>query len=53
MKPAVFFDRDGTLIEDVHYLSDPAKVRDAAAARGLTVSGDGFDLGGVRFRPVA
>ena len=34
-------------------VSDPAKVRDAAAARGLTVSGDGFDLGGVRFRPVA
>jgi D-glycero-D-manno-heptose 1,7-bisphosphate phosphatase len=27
MKPAVFFDRDGTLIEDVHYLGDPAKVR--------------------------
>jgi len=27
MKPAVFFDRDGTLIEDVHYLSDPTKVR--------------------------
>jgi D-glycero-D-manno-heptose 1,7-bisphosphate phosphatase len=27
MKPAVFFDRDGTLIEDVHYLSDPNKVR--------------------------
>jgi D-glycero-D-manno-heptose 1,7-bisphosphate phosphatase len=24
--PAVFFDRDGTLIRDAHYLSDPAKV---------------------------
>ncbi len=34
-------------------VSDPAKVRDAAEARGLRVSGDGFDLGGVRFRPVA
>jgi D-glycero-D-manno-heptose 1,7-bisphosphate phosphatase len=27
MRAAVFFDRDGTLIEDVPYLSDPAKVR--------------------------
>jgi D-glycero-D-manno-heptose 1,7-bisphosphate phosphatase len=27
MKSAVFFDRDGTLIEDVHYLADPTKVR--------------------------
>ena len=26
-RPAVFLDRDGTLIEDVHYLSDPARVR--------------------------
>ena len=26
-RAAVFFDRDGTLIEDVHYLSDPADVR--------------------------
>ena len=26
-KPAVFLDRDGTLIEHVHYLSDPAAVR--------------------------
>jgi hypothetical protein len=34
-------------------VSDPAKVRDAAMARGLRVSDDGFDLGGVRFRPVA
>jgi histidinol-phosphate phosphatase family protein len=25
--PAVFLDRDGTLIESVHYLSDPAQVR--------------------------
>jgi D-glycero-D-manno-heptose 1,7-bisphosphate phosphatase len=32
MKPAVFFDRDGTLIEDVHYLSDPARVRLAPGA---------------------
>lgn len=27
LRPAVFFDRDGTLIEDEHYLSDPARVR--------------------------
>jgi D,D-heptose 1,7-bisphosphate phosphatase len=26
-RPAVFLDRDGTLIEHVHYLSDPADVR--------------------------
>ena len=26
-RPAVFLDRDGTLIEHVHYLSDPAHVR--------------------------
>jgi D-glycero-D-manno-heptose 1,7-bisphosphate phosphatase len=26
MKPAAFLDRDGTIIRDVHYLSDPAKV---------------------------
>jgi mannose-1-phosphate guanylyltransferase len=26
-RPAVFLDRDGTLIEHVHYLSDPAAVR--------------------------
>jgi len=26
-RPAVFFDRDGTLIDDVPYLADPAQVR--------------------------
>ena len=26
-RPAVFLDRDGTVIEHVHYLSDPARVR--------------------------
>ena len=26
-RPAVFLDRDGTLIEDMDYLSDPARVR--------------------------
>ena len=25
-RPAIFLDRDGTLIEDLHYLSDPAQV---------------------------
>lgn len=25
--PAVFFDRDGTLMEEVHYCGDPARVR--------------------------
>lgn len=27
MRPAVFLDRDGTLIEHVHHLADPARVR--------------------------
>jgi D-glycero-D-manno-heptose 1,7-bisphosphate phosphatase len=27
LKPAVFLDRDGTLIEHVHYLADPGQVR--------------------------
>ncbi len=27
MTPAVFFDRDGTLMEEVHYCADPALVR--------------------------
>ena len=27
LRPAVFLDRDGTIIEQVHYLSDPADVR--------------------------
>jgi histidinol-phosphate phosphatase family protein len=26
LKPCIFFDRDGTLIEERHYLSDPAQV---------------------------
>lgn len=26
LRPAVFFDRDGTLMQEVHYCSDPAKV---------------------------
>jgi D,D-heptose 1,7-bisphosphate phosphatase len=36
-RPAVFLDRDGTLIEHVHYLSDPADVRILpGAAEALT-----------------
>jgi histidinol-phosphate phosphatase family protein len=39
----VFFDRDGTLIEDEHYLSDPARVRlragAAAAVRRVNEAG--------------
>ena len=27
MRPGVFLDRDGTLIEHVHHLTDPADVR--------------------------
>lgn len=27
LRPAIFFDRDGTLIDDVPYLNDPARVR--------------------------
>ena len=42
-KPAVFLDRDGTIIEQVHYLRDPAEVRlipgAAAAILGLRAAG--------------
>jgi D-glycero-D-manno-heptose 1,7-bisphosphate phosphatase len=42
-RPAVFLDRDGTLMEEVHYCADPAKVRlfpgTAAALRRLTKRG--------------
>ena len=34
-------------------VSDPAKLRDAAKAKGCKMSDDGFDLCGVRFRLVA
>jgi histidinol-phosphate phosphatase family protein len=27
MRPAAFLDRDGTIIEDAHYLADPSRVR--------------------------
>ena len=43
MKPAVFLDRDGTIIEHVHYLDDPKHVRllpgAAAAIRALRAAG--------------
>lgn len=32
LRPAVFFDRDGTLMEEVHYCNDPAKVRAISGA---------------------
>lgn len=36
MRPAVFLDRDGTIIEEVHYIADPARVRLlSGAAEGL------------------
>lgn len=42
-RPAVFFDRDGTLMDEVHYCSDPALVRAipglAAALRKLRLAG--------------
>jgi D-glycero-D-manno-heptose 1,7-bisphosphate phosphatase len=43
MKPAIFLDRDGTIIEAVHYLADPEKVRllpgAAEAIRALRAAG--------------
>ncbi len=43
LRPAVFLDRDGTLMEEVHYCADPALVRlfpgTAAALRRLTQRG--------------
>ena len=43
LRPTVFFDRDGTLMEEVHYCADPALVRlfpgTAAALRRLTERG--------------
>lgn len=46
MKGIVFFDRDGTLIEEVHYLSDPAKLREipGAAEALLRLAGAGYLL---------
>jgi len=36
VRPAVFLDRDGTIIEEVHYIADPARVRLLpGAAEGL------------------
>jgi len=48
VKRAIFFDRDGTLIEDVPHLADPARVRllpgAAAALRALRARGFGCVL---------
>ncbi len=48
MRRAVFFDRDGTLMEDVHYCADPALVRVfpgvAAALQRLKGAGIGVFL---------
>jgi D-glycero-D-manno-heptose 1,7-bisphosphate phosphatase len=43
-RAAVFLDRDGTLIEEVHYLSDPAQVRVLPGAAGAvrTLRAAGF-----------
>ena len=46
LRPAVFLDRDGTLIDDEHYLADPARVRlrpgVARAVRRLREAGLGI-----------
>jgi D-glycero-D-manno-heptose 1,7-bisphosphate phosphatase len=34
LRPAVFLDRDGTLIQEAHYLADPDRVRLIAGAAG-------------------
>ncbi|MGB8954483.1 MAG: HAD-IIIA family hydrolase, partial [Tumebacillaceae bacterium] len=46
MRQAIFLDRDGTIIEDEHYLRDPARVRLLAhAAEGMQLmQAMGFDL---------
>jgi D-glycero-D-manno-heptose 1,7-bisphosphate phosphatase len=46
MKGIVFLDRDGTLIEDVGYLSDPREVREipGAAESLLRLSSNGYAL---------
>ena len=46
MKGIVFLDRDGTLIEDVGYLSDPRQVREIPGASEslLLLARDGFHL---------
>lgn len=45
-RPAVFFDRDGTLIHEVHYCSNPSQVRaiEGATEALLKLSGAGFAL---------
>ena len=45
-RPAVFFDRDGTLIHEAHYCSNPSQVRafDGAPEALLRLSAAGFAL---------
>lgn len=45
-RPAILLDRDGTLIEDMHHLDDPAKVRllPGVAATLRTLQAAGFEL---------
>jgi histidinol-phosphate phosphatase family protein len=38
MRPAIFLDKDGTLIEDVPYNVDPARIRLAPGARGAVAA---------------
>ncbi|GAC1449752.1 MAG: D-glycero-beta-D-manno-heptose 1,7-bisphosphate 7-phosphatase [Isosphaeraceae bacterium] len=44
LRPAVFLDRDGTIIEHVHYLADPGLVRllPGAARALIRLRGEGF-----------
>ena len=44
LRPALFVDRDGTLIELVPYLSDPTDVRLIAAALALVRAANRFEL---------
>ena len=44
LKPAIFCDRDGVLIDDVHYISDPNKVSILGGAKELLNLAKTLDL---------